>query len=61
MVLWPDEGDSARTLEHIDMYSKKQKNTPALLSEYGFASDSSGKAGAFMSQVLTWNTARLAS
>lgn len=61
MVLWPDEGDRARTTEHIDMYSKKQKNTPVLLSEYGFASDSTGKAGVFVSQLLTWNTARLVS
>lgn len=59
MVLWPHEEDSARTAEHMDLYSKKQKNTPALLSEYGFASDSSDKAGVFMSQLLTWSTARL--
>lgn len=52
MVLWPDEGDSARTAEHIDMYFKTRKNTPALLSEYGFASDPTGKAGIFVSQLL---------
>lgn len=62
MILWPDEGGRARTPEHIAVYSKKQKNTPALFSESGFASGSSGKALCVLeSQLLTGNAAGLVS